>query len=154
VNKVVYGIKPLSLKDQIQGMAKYPQLKSRLKKGIAIWQGPWSPSESGNEYEVHITYKFLCRPLVAILSPELELAEGKKKLPHVFRGGQGDLCLHVKSDWNPSLLISDTIMPWLSRWLYFYEVWRQTGAWLGKGTHPDWPQHSEKGGANVPDTVD
>jgi hypothetical protein len=77
-----------------------------------------------------------------------------RKLPHVFGNGQGDLCIHVKSDWNPGMLIADTIMPWLSQWLYFYEVWRQTGAWIGKGTHPDLPQHSEEERANVQNPID
>jgi hypothetical protein len=152
---VTCRVGPLSLKQQVQGMAKYPQLIPRLKRKIVTWQGPWSPSELGNVYEVHITYRFLHRrPRVAILSPELEFAEGMKRLPHVFRGGQGDLCIHLTSDWNPGMLIADTIMPWLSQWLYFFEVWRQTGAWIGKGTHPDWPQHSEKGRADVPDFID
>lgn len=151
---MAYGVRPLSLKQQVLEMARYPQLRSRLKRKVVTWQGPWCPSELRNLYEIHITYKFLCRPRVAILSPELELAAEMRKLPHVYRGGQGDLCIHLASDWNSGMLIADTIMPWLSQWLYFYEVWRQTGAWIGKGTHPDWPQHSEAERANVQNPID
>jgi hypothetical protein len=29
--------------------------------------------------------------------------------------------------------IAATIVPWLSLWLYYYEVWLATGAWEGGG---------------------
>ena len=32
--------------------------------------------------------------------------------------------------------IALTIVPWLSLWLFYYEVWRATGTWYGGGTHP------------------
>jgi hypothetical protein len=32
--------------------------------------------------------------------------------------------------------LSETIIPWLSLWLTFYEMWRVTGEWDGGGiTH-------------------
>ena len=30
----------------------------------------------------------------------------------------------------------ETIVPWASLWLYYYEVWHATGEWLGGGEHP------------------
>ena len=33
--------------------------------------------------------------------------------------------------------IADTIIPWTSEWLFFYELWLATGGeWLGEGEHP------------------
>jgi hypothetical protein len=29
--------------------------------------------------------------------------------------------------------IATTIIPWLSLWLYYYEVWHATGEWMGGG---------------------
>jgi hypothetical protein len=30
-----------------------------------------------------------------------------------------------------------TVIPWISEWLYFYELWLVTGEWLGGGTHAE-----------------
>jgi hypothetical protein len=32
--------------------------------------------------------------------------------------------------------ISDTIIPWISEWLYYFEFWCITGEWYGGGKHP------------------
>lgn len=33
--------------------------------------------------------------------------------------------------------IADTLVPWASEWLLFYELWLATdGQWLGEGEHP------------------
>jgi hypothetical protein len=60
-------------------------------------------------------------------------------LPHI--NPDGSLCLHVMGDWQPWMYIADYIVPWVSTWLYFYEVWYATGNWFGGGTHPDKPEH-------------
>jgi hypothetical protein len=73
----------------------------------------------------------------------LKLAEGKTRLPHVYNG-QMDICVHHPEEWTPSCLIADTIMPWISQWLRFYEVWQQTGSWEGEGTHPEAESHHRK----------
>ena len=120
---------------------KHPQLNAQIRRGEITWIGPWLPEELCNTYLVKVRYKLNRRPQISIISPRLELAAGRTKLPHVYQGGQDDICIHSREDWNASLLIADTIMPWLSQWLYFYEVWAQTGHWHGKGTHPDRPEH-------------
>ncbi|MGH8092034.1 MAG: hypothetical protein ACREIF_00990 [Chthoniobacterales bacterium] len=35
--------------------------------------------------------------------------------------------------------LADTIVPWTSRWLYFYEIWLATGEWMGGGIPHDPP---------------
>ena len=34
------------------------------------------------------------------------------------------------------MLIAETIVPWASEWLFYYEIWKGTGEWYGGG---DWP---------------
>ena len=136
--------KPLTLADQMYRMrSKHPQFSSYIRRSAVIWEGPWSAAELGDEYALRICYPHARRPIISILSPILKLAKKRKNLPHVYADGQLDICVHEAKDWSPRLYIADTIMPWISEWIYFYEIWRQTGAWLGKGTHPEWPQHSE-----------
>jgi hypothetical protein len=48
------------------------------------------------------------------------------------------LCLYLPSadEWMPTQLIAETIVPWTSLWLFYYETWHATGEWLGGGDHP------------------
>lgn len=50
-------------------------------------------------------------------------------IPHVWtEGPPPDLCLYdpgfesIRSEWNIGMSIADTIIPWASEWLYFYEL--------------------------------
>jgi hypothetical protein len=126
---------------------KYPQLTASVDRQRSVtWTGLWRPTELSNEYTLQISYRQGFRPQIAILNPQLELADGQEKLPHVYDDGQDDICVHRPEEWNKSMYIALTIMPWVSQWLYFYEVWAITGKWLGKGTHPFLPQHAGDSG--------
>jgi hypothetical protein len=97
--------------------------------------GVLRPTPISDAYTVQLEYDPPARPRVCVLRPELRLAEGKTKLPHVF--AEGDLCLHLRGEWRPDQKISEFIIPWISFWLYFYEVWLETGEWLGGGHEPN-----------------
>lgn len=73
--------KALSIGEQIGRMSKYPQLEATLRRNIVEWIGPWSPSALSDTYLISVSYQFLCRPKVSILSPDLKLAAGKKSCP-------------------------------------------------------------------------
>jgi hypothetical protein len=93
--------------------------------------GTLQPTAASDIYTIEIFYMVPRRPRVRVLDPELQLAAGKTKLPHVFE--ENDLCLYISGDWRPDLRISEFIVPWISFWLYFYEFWLLTGEWLGGG---------------------
>lgn len=58
-----------------------------------------------------------------------------EKVPHMF--SDGSLCLYYPeyNEWKYSDCWADTLIPWASLWLYYYEIWLMTGAWLGGGIH-------------------
>jgi hypothetical protein len=33
------------------------------------------------------------------------------------------------------MLIATTLIPWTALWLYYYELWLDTGKWLGPSSH-------------------
>lgn len=124
--------------------SKFPQLTAKVERQRSIiWQGPWGASDVGGQYLIRVSYKQGLRPRIAIIEPTLRLASGLKELPHTYEG-QSDICIHRPEEWHKGLVIADTIMPWISQWLYFYEIWSVTGKWFGKGTHPNLPQHAAK----------
>jgi hypothetical protein len=135
----------ISLAQQAGRMAsKFPQLRFRLDRNTAIWTGYWLPSPLSDTYQLRISCQLPRRPKIQIISPQLKLAAGKTKLPHVYKEGQLDICVHRPEEWNKHLYIADTIMPWISQWLRFYEYWEQTGNWEGKGTHPENTSHRSR----------
>jgi hypothetical protein len=133
--------KPLTLSLQRMYMTSvYPEFVCALRHPIATWTGELKPTAMSATYTVEVRYELSARPSIKVLSPELELHPDFDKLPHYYHD-KGSLCLHVGSDWNGNKIIALTVMQWISGWLYFYEVWRQTGYWLGGGTHDLAPQH-------------
>ena len=120
--------------------AEFPDFRPVTNRGNWIsWTGPLTPSPLSTTYTVQISYEVPTRPEITILSPALTPRPDFKKIPHVFAGNKP--CVHQAHEWSGDSILAHTIVPWLSAWLYFYEVWYFTGLWLGEGTHPDLPQH-------------
>ena len=71
-----------------------------------------------------------------MVSPQLEPRDGES-IPHVF--GDGTLCLFrfKYHEWNATMSIAETMIPWTALWLYYYEIWHATGEWLGGGEHAE-----------------
>lgn len=114
--------------------AKYPDARAQWKRGVLTWTGNIQPGPLCDTYTVRISWDgHRRRPVVRVLQPRLSAPEGRK-LPHIFPGEE--LCLHYPEDWSPELAIADTIIPWTSEWLYFYELWTATGEWQGGGHDP------------------
>ena len=44
-----------------------------------------------------------------------------------------ELCLHFFVEFKFLQPITDTIIPWIQEWLYFYEIWLLTNEWYGGG---------------------
>ena len=103
------------------------------------WRGKVRPTALSEEYTVKLYYKYNKKPEVYVVEPQLKLADGEKELPHVFDHGKNQqICTYYTkrgADWTSDKLIADTIIPWISEWLYFYEIWLYTGKWKGGGIH-------------------
>jgi hypothetical protein len=114
---------------------RYPGSKVTLTRHELVWSGRLSPSEFSETYEVVISHNLHSSPLVYVARPRLEVVTGKR-LPHVFP--LNTLCLHTLSpSWIASRLVANTLVPWASEWLFFYELWLATGGeWSGEGVHP------------------
>lgn len=114
--------------------AQYPEAAVAFSRLKIVWVGELQPSPLSRVYLVRVEYQPQHgRPKVTVADPPLQLREGEISLPHVFPGNE--LCLHVFGEWNDSMPLTDLI-PWASEWLFFYELWVATGAWLGGGQAP------------------
>lgn len=128
----------LPIKDQVWAMeAFHPQFRVERWRGKNItWAGNITPTTSSESYTIRIIYQLGLPPHVFVLSPALRDGGDGTPTPHTFSGKR--LCLYFPEakEWDSSMAIGKTIVPWTSLWLYFYEVWLATGQWEGGGCHP------------------
>ncbi len=142
-NKSSIKIKKLTLAQQAIGLAAlYPDSKCSVHRNDLLWRGVLVPTPLSNSYEVEISYSLGSSPKVYALSPQLFVPAGMV-LPHVYDHKEQRLCLYYplgKPDWNSSMFLARTIVPWASEWFFYYELWLATGEWLGGGVHPSTPK--------------
>lgn len=100
------------------------------------------PTEFSKFYEVLLEYTSVeKRPQVYITLDQLEI-EDKESIPHKYgikhiNGKEYvNLCLYYRNEWDSTMQITQTIIPWISEWLYHFEFWSITGKWCGGGKHP------------------
>lgn len=100
------------------------------------------PTEFSKYYNVLLQYQSVQkRPQVYISIEQLEI-DNKDNIPHKYgikkiNGKEYiNLCLYYGNEWNSTMNISDTIIPWICEWLYHFEFWCITEKWCGGGKHP------------------
>jgi hypothetical protein len=120
---------------QIRDMqGRHPLLRlTAWRRGEARWSGRIQPTDASATYKVTILYRLGRRPQVFVTVPQLQ-RRPDADIPH--RHGDGSLCLHLPDEWDSTMSIAETIVPWAALWLYHYELWHATGEWLGGGAHP------------------
>ncbi|NWL02857.1 hypothetical protein NYQ10_20690 [Flavobacterium johnsoniae] len=116
----------------------FPDSKISTYMGTRLeWVGYLTPTPFSRSYKVKIDYLLGKSPDIYILEPKkLRMPAGERVLKHVYNQKTQQLCLFYPDgiQWNRGRLLSDTILMWASEWLFFYEIWLETGEWKGGGT--------------------
>lgn len=127
--------KRLAMSQQQQRMsARHPRFELlKLKPNLAVWQGTVWPSPLSETYTVRIKYQKYGSPRIWVISPLLRLHDDALSLPHTYAGEY--LCLYYPDyeEWTSDKYVAETIVPWISLWLFYYEAWLATDKWLGGG---------------------
>ena len=100
-----------------------------------VAEGLVRPAEICAEYKIRISYDG-GRPIVTVLDPPLKKRPGNGRIEHTYDNER--LCLYYpgRGEWTPKKLLANTVIPWISEWLYHYETWLAMGEWTGGGEHP------------------
>lgn len=135
----------------------YPNLARRaLELDLLQIPGTTYSFRSGRElvYRLHLSPSAVSRiytcdlhvrpgaspPEMIVLQPDLKSLASGKSLPHIYpyRGSGTRLCLWRpgKREWNPTMKLSETYVPWTLEWLWYFEDWLRSGEWTGGGEHP------------------
>jgi hypothetical protein len=114
---------------------QFPNGRCWINRSELTWVGTLTPCQLTLSYVVRLRYKLNGSPRVDILDPGLQRRDGQKA-PHLYEGDL--LCLYLPrtGEWDRSMLLGNTIIPWASEWLLHYEIWLATGEWCGGGMHP------------------
>lgn len=101
------------------------------------------PTAISEKYDLMVIYEQNRWVKVFVVNKELKIATNRSKLPHVYDSKQQQLCLYSpsKKEWDGFSCIVDTIIPWASEWLYYYELWLPEGKWYGGG-HNEYPNEN------------
>lgn len=137
--------RPVSLAEQIAVMKlHFPNFHLRWKKNIVTWIGAIQPTRLSNNYTIKIIHQLHRAPNVYVLKPQLTNGPEGETIPHTYP--ENRLCLYHprKQEWSQQMRIAETILPWASLWLFYYEIWQATGEWLGGGEHPDWRRNKRR----------
>ena len=118
----------------------FPESKvKRISNKSLSWVGHIRPTLLSRLYSVKIKLENGKVEVFVIDPVKLDIHKDKMLLPHVYSTPRQKLCLYFPDgkEWNKGKLLIDTIIPWTSEWLYFYEIWLITGEWYGGGTEHD-----------------
>ncbi len=117
----------------------YPESRGTLVKGKAQWYITVRPTPKSDEYKLRVYFTHGTCPIIEVVKPNnLVRKMEDADFNHIYRDskhGKQMLCLYAEGEWTPQKFISRTIVPWAAEWCYFYEVWLDTGKWLGGGYH-------------------
>ena len=139
----VIKIRNKSISEQAAAMkVKYPQFTTTFTHQFMKVEGDLQPTARSLSYHFVLKYNLVNDiPTTRIISPVLIKNSTGEEIPHLYPGE--NLCLYRPkySEFSRSDFICDTIIPWTSLWLYYYEVWHTTDKWLGGGEHPAKPKN-------------
>ncbi len=132
-----YWKKKINIPIQFANVKKeYPQFKTSISKDTLLIEGHLQPTPRSGFYHFKLRYFIGQRPKIKIIKPDLTRNFKNEKIPHLYSGNE--LCLYYPKhkEFDSNCKISEYIIPWISLWLYYYEIWHITGEWLGGGIHP------------------
>jgi hypothetical protein len=112
----------------------FPDGVVRLRPTSLLWTGRLTPTPLSREYTIRIRYARGQYPKVTLIEPRLE-PEERQELHHLYP--DGTLCLHKLDEWDTSMWLVETIIPWTTEWLAHYELWKVNHRWHGDGDPAD-----------------
>jgi hypothetical protein len=112
-----------------------------VRLGRLLWEFETRPTPLSRSYGLRIVYRQDAPPYAFVIRPDLVDLAGGRKLPHVYKERPTHLCLYLPRarEWDNSMSISETIVPWALLWLFYFEDWLVSDDWKGGGVHPGGP---------------
>lgn len=95
------------------------------------------PTDFSLEYKIKILFNGKNSPKTYVIEPDLKKIVKSPNKVHMY--SDYSLCLFYNVKWKEfdvdKDVFSNTIIPWISLWLYYFELWQIDGIWRGGGIH-------------------
>ncbi len=96
------------------------------------------------KYKILCDYQLTGHMDVYLVEPDINMDNPTEihtygmKYHKAYKRELPNLCLRLpyRFQWNSSILLLDSYIPWAAEWTEFYEIWELTGKWHGGGEHP------------------
>ena len=136
LNRTKHYTYPELLMQSLQVEKLFPVESKSLKKGQVELILNLRPTDVSINYKVKLlAYKNRKIVKIFVIEPKINKYENDKEVPHLYP--DGSLCLYYPdyNEWKYTDYWADTLIPWTSLWLFYYEIWKETGTWRGGGIH-------------------
>jgi hypothetical protein len=134
------GPQPLNVAQQYHVLRNNPICpgEGHARCGSMTWKYDVHPTLLSRTYTVQINYRVGKQPQILIRRPDLIELAGDRRLPHVYQQNPPLLCVYrpTKGEWTSRMRLDQTIVPWTSLWLFYFEEWLASNEWKGGGEHP------------------
>jgi hypothetical protein len=120
------GRKDLSATQQYLRLKRdFPGGRGSVSKEKLLWRQTLKPTPISEDYAVRLLLAPSASPKVFVEAPSRSDLAGGRPLPHVYQQQPPQLCLYRTryQEWTPSVFLANTILPWASLWLFFFEDW-------------------------------
>jgi hypothetical protein len=105
-------------------------------KGL-VFEYTDQPTLLSREYLLRIEYERGDVPHVLVKDPDIAVLAGGRDIPHVYKNPlRPCLYLPASGEWDGTMRIDLTFVPWALVWLYYFEEWLASDNWKGGGVHP------------------
>jgi hypothetical protein len=133
--------RPLTAAQQFVNLKGNPVCRGDgvLRAGRLTWRYPATPSPLGRDYDIRIEFKQGSRPDSFVDAPDLHVLAKGRRIPHLYRQRPPRLCLYLPKtyEWQSWMRLDQTVVPWATLWLFYFEEWLVSDAWKGGGMHPE-----------------
>lgn len=138
--KKYFKVKHYTLPELIQQVNEISRIFSIIDKSIVRGKLKLilklKPTDYSIEYKILLTAKQNSEKVkIFVIEPKIVSLKNGNTIPHVFH--DNSLCLYYPkhNEWNYREPWAETLIPWTSLWLFYYEIWKETGEWIGGGIH-------------------
>lgn len=129
----------LTLSQQLVNLRASPITRGEggIANHVLTWRFQASPSPISRVYGLRLVSPRNGVPAIFVDQPDLTLLANGMQIPHVYSQNPTELCLYLPRayEWQSSVLLNRTIIPWAILWLWYFEDWLATGEWRGGGVH-------------------
>jgi hypothetical protein len=114
--------KPLTSAQQFVNLRGNPVCRGEgvLRAGQFTWCCSAMPSPLSRDYVIRIEFRQGGRPQIFVDGPDLHLLYRPKTY-----------------EWQSWMRLDQTVVPWATLWLFYFEEWLVSDEWKGGGMHPE-----------------